>query len=276
MDCAGDDQGRRRALRAQRRWADLRRHRRRFRASAGDLSPGRSQRFAPSPTTIAAWAPLVHAQSVSWNNEGFTCRAGCSRRAPPRRPARRRWSSPSTAVRRRPNARRSCGKAIGADLARAGYYLFLPNPRGSYGQGEAFTRANIRDFGGGDLARHPGRHRCGRENRADRRQPPRPDRATATAGSWRCGPTPRPTGSRQSSPARGLSDWSAITANGIDQWMIPFFGASVYDDPAPYWTVSAIRTIKSAQHAHIPLRRRARHRGAADPVGRILACAPKR
>ena len=38
-----------------------------------------------------------------------------------------------------------------ADLARAGYYLFFPNPRGSYGQGEAFTRANIRDFGGGDL-----------------------------------------------------------------------------------------------------------------------------
>ncbi len=32
-----------------------------------------------------------------------------------------------------------------------GYAVFQPNPRGSYGQGEAFTRANIRDFGGGDL-----------------------------------------------------------------------------------------------------------------------------
>ena len=33
----------------------------------------------------------------------------------------------------------------------AGYFVFLPNPRGSYGQGEAFTRANVKDFGHGDL-----------------------------------------------------------------------------------------------------------------------------
>src|SRR5215831_5270262 len=36
-------------------------------------------------------------------------------------------------------------------LASAGYFVFLPNPRGSYGQGEVFTRANVRDFGYGDL-----------------------------------------------------------------------------------------------------------------------------
>src|SRR5258708_538516 len=35
--------------------------------------------------------------------------------------------------------------------SQAGYFVFLPNPRGSYGQGEAFTRANIKDFGHGDL-----------------------------------------------------------------------------------------------------------------------------
>ena len=29
--------------------------------------------------------------------------------------------------------------------------MFFPNPRGSYGQGEKFTRANVKDFGGGDL-----------------------------------------------------------------------------------------------------------------------------
>ena len=44
---------------------------------------------------------------------------------------------------------------IGAGLDRTllthGYALFLPNPRGSFGQGEAFTRANVRDFGYGDL-----------------------------------------------------------------------------------------------------------------------------
>src|SRR6266566_4209117 len=36
-------------------------------------------------------------------------------------------------------------------LAGAGYFVFQPNPRGSFGQGEAFTRANVRDFGYGDF-----------------------------------------------------------------------------------------------------------------------------
>src|SRR5438105_14203340 len=36
-------------------------------------------------------------------------------------------------------------------LASQGYYVFLPNFRGSFGQGEAFTRANVKDFGYGDL-----------------------------------------------------------------------------------------------------------------------------
>ncbi|HEY1881547.1 MAG TPA: prolyl oligopeptidase family serine peptidase, partial [Candidatus Cybelea sp.] len=35
-------------------------------------------------------------------------------------------------------------------LCSAGYFVFMPNPRGSFGQGEAFTRANIKDFGYGD------------------------------------------------------------------------------------------------------------------------------
>jgi dipeptidyl aminopeptidase/acylaminoacyl peptidase len=36
-------------------------------------------------------------------------------------------------------------------LLERGYALFLPNPRGSLGQGELFTAANVRDFGNGDL-----------------------------------------------------------------------------------------------------------------------------
>ena len=38
-----------------------------------------------------------------------------------------------------------------AALAHRGYFVFKPNPRGSYGQSEAFARANVKDFGGGDL-----------------------------------------------------------------------------------------------------------------------------
>ena len=30
--------------------------------------------------------------------------------------------------------------------------MFFPNPRGSYGEGEAFTQANVKDFGYGDLS----------------------------------------------------------------------------------------------------------------------------
>ena len=36
-------------------------------------------------------------------------------------------------------------------LSQQGYFVLLPNPRGSYGQGEKFTAANVKDFGGGDL-----------------------------------------------------------------------------------------------------------------------------
>ena len=36
-------------------------------------------------------------------------------------------------------------------LSGRGYFVFFPNPRGSYGQGEAFTHANVKDFGDGDL-----------------------------------------------------------------------------------------------------------------------------
>jgi dipeptidyl aminopeptidase/acylaminoacyl peptidase len=43
----------------------------------------------------------------------------------------------------------------------------------------------------------------------------------------------------------GLSNWQSYYGeNSIDQWMIPFFGASVYDDPAVYARSSAINFIK--------------------------------
>src|SRR5438270_8563532 len=45
----------------------------------------------------------------------------------------------------------SMSRAIIAALSEHGYFVLLPNPRGSYGQGEEFTRANAKDFGHGDL-----------------------------------------------------------------------------------------------------------------------------
>jgi dipeptidyl aminopeptidase/acylaminoacyl peptidase len=46
----------------------------------------------------------------------------------------------------------------------------------------------------------------------------------------------------------GISDWQSYYGeNRIDKWMIPFFGASLYDDPADYAKSSAINFIKRAK-----------------------------
>jgi dipeptidyl aminopeptidase/acylaminoacyl peptidase len=43
----------------------------------------------------------------------------------------------------------------------------------------------------------------------------------------------------------GIANWQSYYGqNGIDQWMIPYFGASVYDDPAVYARSSPITFIK--------------------------------
>jgi dipeptidyl aminopeptidase/acylaminoacyl peptidase len=36
-------------------------------------------------------------------------------------------------------------------LSQQGYFVLMPNPRGSYGQGEKFAMTNVREFGVGDL-----------------------------------------------------------------------------------------------------------------------------
>jgi dipeptidyl aminopeptidase/acylaminoacyl peptidase len=46
----------------------------------------------------------------------------------------------------------------------------------------------------------------------------------------------------------GISNWQSYYGqNAIDTWMIPYFGASVYDDPAVYGKMSAINFIKQVK-----------------------------
>ena len=46
----------------------------------------------------------------------------------------------------------------------------------------------------------------------------------------------------------GIANWSSYYGqNGIDQWMVPFFGATFYDDPEVYDRQSPIRSIKAAR-----------------------------
>ena len=46
----------------------------------------------------------------------------------------------------------------------------------------------------------------------------------------------------------GIANWiSYYGENGIARWMMPFFGASAYDDPAIYRAASPLESIKQAR-----------------------------
>jgi dipeptidyl aminopeptidase/acylaminoacyl peptidase len=132
-------------------------------------------------------------------------------------------------------------------LPSAGYFLFMPNPRGSYGQGEAFTRANIRDFGEGDF-----RDVLAGVDAALKVAPIDPDRL-GLAG-WSYGGYMTMWGVTQTNRFKaavagaGIADWQSYYGeNKIDQWMIPFFGKSLYDDPDVYAKASPITHIKKVK-----------------------------
>jgi dipeptidyl aminopeptidase/acylaminoacyl peptidase len=132
-------------------------------------------------------------------------------------------------------------------LAGAGYFVFQPNPRGSFGQGEAFTRANVRDFGYGDF-----RDVLAGVDEALRAAPIDPNRLGLTGWSyggymtmWGVTQTDR---FKAAMAGAGIANYQSYYGqNKIDQWMIPFFGKSVYDDPEVYAKSSPITFIKNAK-----------------------------
>jgi dipeptidyl aminopeptidase/acylaminoacyl peptidase len=132
-----------------------------------------------------------------------------------------------------------------AALASHGYFVFKPNPRGSYGQGEAFAQANVKDFGYGDL-----RDVLAGIDAVVKTAPIDSERIGITGWSyggymtmWALTQTDR---FKAAVSGAGLSDWlSYYGTNNIDTWMIPYFGASVYDDPKVYERSSPMTFIKS-------------------------------
>ncbi|HEY4112687.1 MAG TPA: S9 family peptidase [Rhizomicrobium sp.] len=133
------------------------------------------------------------------------------------------------------------------DLVSRGYYIFYPNPRGSYGQGEAFTRANIKDFGRGDL-----RDDLKGIDEVEHIAPVDDHRLGMyghSYGGWMAMWLNTQSHRFKAIVAgAGVANWTSYYGeNGIDQWMIPFFGASVYDDPAVYRAASPIDFIKNAK-----------------------------
>jgi dipeptidyl aminopeptidase/acylaminoacyl peptidase len=132
-------------------------------------------------------------------------------------------------------------------LAGAGYFVFEPNPRGSFGQGEAFTRANVKDFGYGDF-----KDIMAGVDEAIKVAPIDPNRLGICGWSyggymtmWAITQTNR---FKAAMAGAGLANWQSYYGeNLIDQWMIPFFGKSVYDDPEVYAKSSPINFIKKAK-----------------------------
>ncbi|HWG21089.1 MAG TPA: S9 family peptidase [Terracidiphilus sp.] len=128
-----------------------------------------------------------------------------------------------------------------------GYFVLEPNPRGSYGQGEAFTQANRKDFGYGDL-----RDILKGVDAVEAQYPVDPNRVGITGWSYGGFMTmfavTQTNRFKAAVSGAGLSNWQSYYGeNSIDQWMIPYFGASVYDDPAVYAKSSAINYIKQAK-----------------------------
>jgi dipeptidyl aminopeptidase/acylaminoacyl peptidase len=53
---------------------------------------------------------------------------------------------------------------------------------------------------------------------------------------------------RAAAAGAGIANWiSYYGQNGIDKWMVPFFGGTAYDNPAVYDRLSPIRYIKQAR-----------------------------
>jgi dipeptidyl aminopeptidase/acylaminoacyl peptidase len=137
--------------------------------------------------------------------------------------------------------RRGCARRVGR------VRIFFPNPRGSYGEGEEFTRANVKDFGYGDL-----RDVMAGVDEVLKKAPIDESRMGVTGWSyggymtmWTVTQTQR---FKAAVAGAGIADWlSYYGENSIDEWMIPYFGASVYDDPAVYAKSSPITFIKQVK-----------------------------
>lgn len=128
-----------------------------------------------------------------------------------------------------------------------GYFALCPNPRGSYGQGEAFTQGNVKDFGGGDYRDiMAGIDAISNEYPIDaKRIGLRGHSYGGYMTMWAETQTQR---FAAAVAGAGLSDWlSYYGLNDIDEWMIPFFGASVYDDPAVYAKSDPMRFVKAVK-----------------------------
>jgi dipeptidyl aminopeptidase/acylaminoacyl peptidase len=216
---------------------------------APEVAVGRVGEWAAATKNNAHVRPAWgEAKSVEWSHEGHRLQGWLL--APQQMEAGRKYAM-ITIIHGGPSGSQKSswpsGFSLPGVLASQGYYVFMPNPRGSFGQGEAFTRANIRDFGGGDL-----RDILSGVDAVLARFPV--DGARLGVTGWSYGGymtmwTVTQTGRfRAAMVGAGIANWKSYYGqNLIDQWMIPFFGASVYDDGAVYAKSSPIEFVKQVK-----------------------------
>ena len=139
------------------------------------------------------------------------------------------------------------GSLSAAAFSALGYFVLQANPRGSFGQGEAFVQANRKDFGYGDL-----RDILAGVDAAEAKYSIDDKRVGLTGWSYGGFMTmfavTQTHRFRAAVAGAGISDWQSYYGeNSIGQWMIPYFGSSVYDDPTVYAKSSAIDFIKQVK-----------------------------
>jgi len=213
---------------------------------------GRLPELVPITRDNDGFLPQVAARSIGWTNDGFNVQGWLL--GPRSVEAGRTYpmivqvhGGPAAAASPRYVAAGDNGNPLARDLVKEGYFVFMPNPRGSYGQGAAFTRANRRDFGGGDW-----RDILAGVDAVIARAPIDGKRLGLMGHSYGGFMTMwGVTHSRRFKAAvagAGIANWiSYYGQNGIDQWMVPYFGATMYDDPAVYRAASPIESIKAAR-----------------------------
>jgi dipeptidyl aminopeptidase/acylaminoacyl peptidase len=213
----------------------------------GELAPGAklTQVTHVNDAIEPAWGK---AESIEWTNDGFPIQGWLM--LPKHYDPAKKYplivmvhGGPSSAV-----VPRWPGAGFGgAPLSAMDYFVLEPNPRGSYGEGEEFTKANRKDFGYGDL-----RDILAGVDAVEKKYPVDDSRLGLTG--WSYGGFMTMFGVTQTQrfhaavAGAGIANWQSYYGeNSIDQWMLPFFGASVYDDPAVYAKSSAIDFIRKVK-----------------------------
>jgi len=210
-----------------------------------EIETGSLRNLRNLTNTNAGLRMLAHAQSISWKSDEFDVQGWLLL------PEHADGKLPMVTIVHGGPAGAAVpyfsGVGVMSALLEHGYAVFRPNPRGSFGQGERFTQANVRDFGHGDL-----RDILAGIDAATKVATIDASRLGVFGGSyggflamWSVTQTDR---FKAAVAAGGVSDWlSYYGENGIDGWLLPYFEASVYDEPEIYARSSPINFIRNVR-----------------------------